>query len=134
MLAKEYFAALQQALAESPSCSQQVNFDARTEYIGVVRGTLIFEDESILHFTEYVNTEHQIQRLKYRYQYQRADGVTIFRYDNAPHHKSVSTFPHHKHIGAGGQPVESTAPELQDVLDEIISLILTQISKEQTSE
>ena len=23
----------------------------------------------------------------------------IFRYDNAPHHAEVSTFPHHKHEG-----------------------------------
>ncbi|MCA6562022.1 MAG: hypothetical protein IM516_05895 [Pseudanabaena sp. M158S2SP1A06QC] len=25
--------------------------------------------------------------------------VMIFRYDNAPHHAEVSTFPHHKHEG-----------------------------------
>jgi len=79
MLVKEYFALLQQALAKSPfTCSQQVSFDARSDYIGVVRGILIFEDESTLHFTECVNTGHQVQKLKYRYQYQSADGITIF--------------------------------------------------------
>lgn len=130
MLVKEYFALLQQALAKSPfTCSQQVSFDARSDYIGVVRGILIFEDESTLHFTECVNTGHQVQKLKYRYQYQSADGITIFRYDNAPHHGSVPTFPHHKHVGVGELPVESPAPGLQEVVDEITGLILTQMSK-----
>jgi hypothetical protein len=41
----------------------------------------------------------------------------IFRYDNAPHHKSIQTFPHHKHTP--GQVQASPEPTLHDVLLEI---------------
>ena len=36
----------------------------------------------------------------------------------APHHQEISTFPHHKH-SAGEVVVESIAPSLADVLEEI---------------
>ncbi len=41
----------------------------------------------------------------------------VFRYDNAPHHREVKSFPRHKHVG---EKVEaSDAPDLHDVLQEI---------------
>jgi hypothetical protein len=36
----------------------------------------------------------------------------------APHHQEVRTFPHHKHT-ATGDIIESTAPSLAEVLEEI---------------
>jgi hypothetical protein len=41
----------------------------------------------------------------------------IFRYDNAPHHREVGTFPHHKH--EQDQVSASQEPTLFDVLFEI---------------
>ncbi len=41
----------------------------------------------------------------------------IFRYDNAPHHSDVSSFPHHKHLPDG--VAESEDKGIIDVLDEI---------------
>ena len=45
------------------------------------------------------------------------DHNCIFRYDNAPHHRNIATFPHHKH--SGEDILESTEPTLFDVLLEI---------------
>ncbi|MFH1907434.1 MAG: DUF6516 family protein [Chloroflexota bacterium] len=41
----------------------------------------------------------------------------IFRYDNAPHHKEVKTFPHHKHFPE--EVTTSQEPTLHTVLMEI---------------
>jgi len=34
---------------------------------------------------------------KYSFHWQRADGTLVCRWDNAPHHPELSTFPHHLH-------------------------------------
>ena len=36
---------------------------------------------------------------KYSFHWQDTDGNCIIRWDNAPHHQDVITFPYHKHIG-----------------------------------
>jgi hypothetical protein len=36
---------------------------------------------------------------KYSYHWQDAHGNCIIRWDNAPHHQAVGTFPFHKHLG-----------------------------------
>ena len=43
--------------------------------------------------------------------------VMIFRYENAPHHAEITTFPHHKHEVDGVKA--SPEPTLDDVLLEI---------------
>ena len=51
---------------------------------------------------------------KYSLHYERRhiDG-TIYRYDNAPHHKQVKTFPKHYHKGREDFVVESYLPDEQ---------------------
>jgi hypothetical protein len=56
-------------------------------------------------------------RIKYRYQCMDEHQALVFRYDNAPHHKHLQTFPHHKHTLSGVQ--ESSEPTLYDILLEI---------------
>ena len=46
----------------------------------------------------------------------------IFRYDNAPHYKNISTFPNHKHL-QDGKVIESTFPHFPEILEEIITFI-----------
>jgi hypothetical protein len=46
----------------------------------------------------------------------------IFRYDNAPHHPEVPTFPNHKHLPIG--LVESVALCFVDVFSEIEAHVL----------
>lgn len=40
--------------------------------------------------------QRRLVKQEYRYQFVRNEEAG-FRYDNAPHHKHVSTHPHHKH-------------------------------------
>ena len=47
----------------------------------------------------------------------------VFRYDMAPHHKEIKTFPHHKHMGSE-KVIESFAPTLGKVLQEIEGLLI----------
>jgi hypothetical protein len=89
---------------------------------GFVRGTITFIDGSRLHFLEYIRITNNIPiKLKYRYHYEDAEGDTVFRYDNAPHHRNITTFPHHKHVGDNVLP--SREPSLSTVLEEVALMI-----------
>jgi len=35
----------------------------------------------------------------YSYYWLRPDGTVMIGWDNAPHHKEIKTFPHHRHVG-----------------------------------
>ena len=86
---------------------------------GRLAGRLRFPDGSLLEFVEEVRPKGKrgVEKTHYTYHYQRADGTSVFRYDNAPHHREVKSFPHHKHLG---RRVESAhAPDLHEVLQEI---------------
>ncbi len=83
-----------------------------------IEGRLRFYDESLLVFDEVILvSDKQIVKLRYAYHYQKVDAQLIFRYDNAPHHPTIPTYPHHKHRGV---KVEAAlAPDLSEVLNEI---------------
>ena len=90
---------------------------------GMLRGRLLFVDGSMLEFMEYLQEE---DRLKYRFHLMDKEGNIVFRYDNAPHHKDVSTFPHHKHLS--DNVAESDDKGIMDVLDEIEILMSNAIT------
>ena len=54
--------------------------------------------------------------LDYRYHFQDPDNRMIFRYDSAPHHPQIRSFPHHKHLPRG--VVSSSKPDLERVIEE----------------
>ena len=80
-------------------------------------------DGSCLEFMEYLQEKN---RLKYRFHLMDKEGNMVFRYDNAPHHKDVSSFPHHKHLP--GNVAESEDKGIMDVLDEIEILMSSAIT------
>lgn len=124
MLIEEYFHDIEQAIAQSPIITDtQLVMDKRSLYIGFIEGTLTLLDGSTLHFMEFVNVKVMVNRYKYSYHYQDTAETLIFRYDMAPHHRDVSTFPHHKHL-ANGQVVTAIAPSLSDVLEEIEHMVM----------
>lgn len=92
--------------------------DQRSLHIGIIEGKLLFTDESSLHFIEFVDVKGSAEVYKYAYHYQDRSGNIIFRYDMAPHHPEIPTFPHHKHTHSKGV-IKSTPPTLALVLDEI---------------
>jgi hypothetical protein len=69
---------------------ENLEFDHRTETIGVIRGRIIFSDGSFLSLMEFVDTGFADSRITYSYHYQAADGSQMFRYDNASHRWNVS--------------------------------------------
>lgn len=90
-----------------------------SQAIARLTGRLRFADGSLLDFDEEVlpKGKRGVEKIHYSYHYQRADGSTVFRYDNAPHHREVKSFPHHKHVGEKIAAAE--APDLHEVLQEI---------------
>lgn len=124
MLIEEYFHDIEQAIIQSPVIiDTQLVLDKRSLYIGFLEGTLTLLDGSILHFIEFVNVKVAVNRYKYSYHYQDAAETLIFRYDMAPHHRDVTTFPHHKHL-ASGQVVDTLPPSLSDVLEEVERMVM----------
>lgn len=96
--------------------------------VGMIEGRLRFWDNSLLEFTEAIATHNMIlAKTRYAYHYQNEKEHLIFRYDNAPHHPEVKTFPHHKHVMNLVNQIETiepaTAPHLNDVLREIDQLL-----------
>ena len=83
---------------------------------GFISGSIMFENGFGLDFVEVKNTDVK-SKIKYRYQYMNEKSEMVFRYDNAPHHSDIKTFPHHKHETDGVRA--SDEPSLSDVMTEI---------------
>lgn len=60
---------------------------------------------------------------KYRHHWQNADGRLVKRWDNAPHHPEIETFPHHLHDGTDDRVVNY--PQINGL--EALRLILEEI-------
>ncbi|MCK4398753.1 MAG: hypothetical protein KAV25_07155 [Methanophagales archaeon] len=77
-------------------------------------------DGSTLQFMELVNIKRdKITRPKYRFHLMDSADRMVFRFDNAPHHPEVTTYPHHKHIRGEEKPKPSKEIGLRGVLLEI---------------
>lgn len=113
----DYFAQIEQVIHAFPfvqsSTLTKKRYNAKQGYI---RGSLLFSSGHRLEFVEVKDVDHP-GKIKYRYQYLDGQDGHIFRYDNAPHHSGLTTFPHHKHLGPDIS--ESAEPTLFDVLLEI---------------
>lgn len=75
-------------------------------------------DNSDLFITEYVDEEER----NYTYHWQDENKEMILRWDNAPYHKNISTFPHHSHKPDG--IFESFDITLNDIFKIIENIIL----------
>ena len=89
----------------------------------ILQARVRFYDDSVLSVVEEIEQAglRIVRRLTYKFHYQHADGILIFRYDDAPHHRHLSSHPHHKHIG--DSVIDAEPPDLADVLREIDALI-----------
>lgn len=92
-----------------------------TRNMGYLKATVTFVDDSQLWIREFVNGK--LRKIGYAYHYQNIDGKLVFRYDNAPHHVNVSTFPHHKHVSYNPKPESTGEKNVIDVVDEIVKTI-----------
>ena len=123
MNARDYYLGLQHGIHAAPHVLRS---DVQFEEIDVnecyVRGVLTLIGGFELHIAEYVVTDPVLTRPKYRYHLQTSDGKLISRWDNAPHHPTVSTFPDHRHDDRDGiHPASSM--NVPDVLDAVLQFI-----------
>jgi hypothetical protein len=80
-------------------------------------------DGSTLYVTEYFTISGEnIKRDKYSYHLQKK-GEFIIRWDNAPHHRELSTFPYHTHDKDGVH--ESKEMTMDEILNEIFEKFLS---------
>lgn len=70
-----------------------------------------FIDGSTLHIRDYLFLDG---KRKYSYHWQTPDGKLISRWDNSPHHKDVSSFPHHRHLPK--EVIKSQSRNLREVV------------------
>ncbi|VVB85192.1 Uncharacterised protein [uncultured archaeon] len=119
---EDFLADLKASLTVSPIVK---DIDILDEFITSVSGFLdcrvLMIDGSELYVSEYFTVhENKIKRDKYSYHLQKNDEL-IIRWDNAPHHRELSTFPFHVHEKDGVQ--ESKDMTVDDVLEELSKII-----------
>jgi len=82
-----------------------------------IKVKVILKDSSELYIREYVDVEER----NYSYHWQSVNGKLIVRWDNAPHHEDIRTYPHHKHInGKVEESFETTCERILTVISEIL--------------
>ena len=76
------------------------------------------QDGSLLFAREFYNQNER----HYSYHWQDTGGDLLIRWDDEPHHRHLSTFPYHKHLG---ESIISSLPiSLPQVLEEIAQKVL----------
>lgn len=124
----DYFGSLERGLRQNANITKidkPQAFLISDDYNGLLRCRVHFWDDSFLDIYETVSTELGYPvRVSYAYTYLRT-GKLVFRYDNAPHHPEIYTFPHHKHLGTD----ENLAPTDQPTLNQVITEIESRLGK-----
>ena len=125
MLIEQYAFELEANITKTPILiSHRFQVTVLSPSTGFVEAFLIFQDGSKLSIFEFLKVVNdKVIREKYRYHYMDSKNNLIFRYDNAPHHKSIDTFPDHKHVR--DQVLDSTGPIVKEVLKEIEKIVLS---------
>lgn len=116
----DYFSQVQRKLESLKwiIIEQSINFDFVSDEMGIITGKLVFIDKSIMEFMELVS----IKEAEYRFQYMGEDKSLICRWDSAPHHKEVLTFPYHLHTKKGVK--ESKKVNLIHLLDIVTEKVI----------
>ena len=122
-----YFKSIEHLLINSKLIADKtIDFKEFSIDEGMVTGRLLFLGGYTLNFMEYILIGQQ--RPKYRFNLSDSKGKLIFRYDNAPHHKEIPTYPHHKHLGTQVKPSKEVG--LEEVISEIEIMILTESNRQ----
>jgi hypothetical protein len=101
--------------------SIDTKIEIRPSKQAVIKARILLVDGSVLQVREYIDAKYKTEKISYAYHCQDKSGKLIFRYDNA-RHKPALGFIDHKHE-SDGSLVESTEPDIADVIDEVISHI-----------
>ena len=107
-------------LIERKSIDTEYDEDADVGYIG---GYINFKDGSVFHFKEVLMGQGRY----YRFHYMDEKNNLISRWDTAPHHKELKTFPYHVHLPDGVK--ECKLVTLNGVLDRLESIVIERLEE-----
>ncbi len=118
---RDHVATLQALIAATSFvAATSFSYEERPPSAGLIKGNILFADNSQLDFREFLVFRPTLQVIKYAYNYRKGDHL-IFRYDNAndPAARNLSSFPLHKHVGS--DILATQKPSFEMVLKEIVS-------------
>ena len=100
----------------------EIEYDEDAD-VGMIGGSLQFKDGSALHFKEMFFAS----RREYRFHFMDRHHRLICRWDSAPHHRELKTFPHHMHTSTG--VAESREVTLIEILETVTASIIEALDK-----
>lgn len=117
----QYFELIEKTIEYCSAEAAEIEIERRDAKRGTIEGVVYFADGSRLEFSERIVIERRrpVKR-EYRYQY-ISKGPGGFRYDNAPHHPRIATFPHHKHCGT--RVLAAKEQTFSRALDEALTMV-----------
>jgi hypothetical protein len=115
----DYLASIERLLATHAAVAyHDIAFDAVDESVCYLKGTAVLCAGGELHFAQLARvSETSVVIEKYRFHWTRP-GAEAVRWDNAPHHRGLESFPCHRHDG--DRVSACPAVTLREVLDFIL--------------
>ncbi len=122
---RDYFSEVEKKLEEVKWLikKKSVEFSLVSEEMGIIKGKIVFVNNYALDFRELVSAEHT----DYRFHFMNGNNKLITRWDSAPHHKEITTFPFHLHTPEGVRECDKVN------LIEAIDSIKAAMSKEKSA-
>ncbi len=122
-MTKWYFDKVQSKLKEIEWLikSERIDYDLLSDEMGIIKGEIVFIDGSTLEFREMVSREIP----DYRFQYMEKNNELLWRWDTAPHHKEIRTFPYHLHSPKGIEGSEKV--DLTYVIEKITNMVIKKL-------
>ena len=119
---REYFSEVKSKLEEIRDLirSESTTFNMISDDMAIIKGKIQFINGSILDFRELISSKDH----DYRFHWMDEDKRMISRWDTAPHHRELETFPFHKHESDGVKPCDEIR------LIEVINTIKRELIKE----
>ena len=116
---RDYFSDVEKKLEEIKWLIKKktVEFNLVSEEMGIVKGKIVFVNNYALDFRELVSKEHT----DYRFHFMNRTNSVIMRWDSAPHHKEITTFPFHLHTPEGVMACDKV--NLIEVIDIVKALM-----------
>jgi len=125
--ADDYLAWIKSVIA---LCPEVVNLtilreEAQTDK-GLWRYRLILKDGSFLEMFEFFKiASGQVEIIKYSFHWQTKNRELIKRWDNAPHHPEIETYPHH---GSEDSVFPYLPVDIEEILKQVSKHIKSQLS------
>lgn len=97
---QSFFSKVKASLIISPSIrSYNIINENLKELEGFIHINAVLVNDDLMDIFLYIKVNEELHIDKYRVHWQTRDGKLRKRWDNAPHHTEVKTFPNHVHIG-----------------------------------